>query len=393
MSPNKFGEERCSECGTPLMLVVETPMARFDASFSQLRGQEHLIERISWLEQRLLQLIGRTETILNLMMQQGNNTFFHHTLLDALVTILANDDVINVKELNEQWQANRDKKPEKKQNLVQMEALKEDWLAGHEGRDKQAFARYIEEATDYFSKGEWNKAVKYLETAAALSPKNTSLNLFIALSHFREKRTALARDYFYKVFINDGGNTRLAVMLALSHCEEGEVDSAKRILQKVTRKKDSIFAAHYALGRLLIIEEKWSEALLQFKKALSLSSSAEAHFVIANAYYQLGRLQVAEKHARSAIEADNNFAEALYLLGLILLRKNEIELAKTCFKKAEALDNENSRFSSAVKNTRKLLQKETQPPLFASLKLAKKKLVTCGDPRIAEFVWKNALGE
>ncbi len=375
------------------MLVVNTPTSRFDTSIAQLRGQEFLIERVSWLELRLLQLISRMETTLNLMMRQGNNIYFNHTLLDALITVLSKDDLIDMKELNKHWQENRENKTEKKESLVKIEALKEDWIDGHEGRDKEAFARYVEEATKYFSEGEWNKAIKYLETAASLSPKNTSLNLFIGLSHFREKRTALARDYFYRVFISDAGNTKLAVMLALSHCEEGEIDPAKRILQKVTRKKDSNFAAHYAFGRLLIVEEKWSEALVQFKKALSLNKSAEAHYIVANTYYKLGRFRIAESHVRSAVELDGSFAEGYYLLGLILARKNEFELANECFRQAETLDGNEIRFSYAIKNTKRLSRKEIILPLFASLKVTKKKLITSGDQRIAEFVWKNALGE
>src|SRR5690349_7410350 len=88
MTPNRLGQESCSRCGTPLMLIAETAAMRYDMSYSQTHGQEDLLERISWLELRMMQLVGKLEHTLNLMLQQSNNIFFDHTLLDALITVL-----------------------------------------------------------------------------------------------------------------------------------------------------------------------------------------------------------------------------------------------------------------------------------------------------------------
>lgn len=393
MTPNRLGQENCTRCGTPLMLIVETSAARFDMSYSQTHGQEYLLERISWLELRMMQLVGKLEHTLNLMLQQSNNIYFDHTLLDALITVLTKDNTIDIKELNDLWKANRNNKNIQDEKVESIEKYSREWLEEYIGEEKEKFKDLIDKSSVYFLKGDFKKGVKFIERASVLSPDHESLNLFLAVTYFRSRRTALARDYFLRLYKKTPNEPRLALGLALCHCEEGEIKEAREILTKYTRKKSHLFALHYAYGRLLIAEENWSEAIKQFKKALEAKPISETHYVLACAYYCVDKIKLAEKHLQTAIELDASYAGIFYLYGLILLKKGETEKAEQCFHQAVILNTEDKHYDSALKNIKKLSDKKIIPPLFASLLLSKKKLITSGDERLTQLVWKEALND
>lgn len=375
------------------MLIVETPAVRFDMSYSQTQGQEYLLERISWLELRMVQLVGKLEHVLNLMLQQSNNIFFDHTLLDALITVLAKEDLIQLKELNDIWNSNRKRKNERKEGIANIETLCKEWISDYKGKEKNKFKELIQEACQVFSTGNFKNGIKLLERAAAFQTDNVSLNLFLGISFFKERKTTIARDYFLRVYKPGNQCTHLGLLLAMSFCEEGELEEAKDILVRIVRKKESLFSAHYVFGRLLVANEKWQEAITQFKKGLAKRPSPEAHYVLANAYYSIEKLELAETHLQRAVEMDSSYAEVFYLYGLILVKKKNIEKAKKCFFQAVALDTDNKIYSAAVRNLKTIMNKKITPPLFSSLFLTKKKLVTSGDERITQIVWNEVINE
>lgn len=375
------------------MLIVETPAVRFDMSYSQTQGQEYLLERISWLELRMVQLVGKLEHVLNLMLQQSNNIFFDHTLLDALITVLAKEDLIQLKELNDIWNSNRKRKNERNEGIANIETLCKEWISDYKGKEKNKFKELIQEACQILSTGNFKNGIKSLERAAAYQTDNVSLNLFLGISYFKERKTTIARDYFLRVYMPGNQHTHLGLLLAMSFCEEGELEEAEKILTKLVRKKDCLFSAHYVFGRLLVANEKWQEAITQFKKGLAKRPSPEAHYVLANSYYSIEKLELAETHLQRAVEMDSSYAEVFYLYGLILVKKKDIEKAKKCFFQAVALDTDNKIYSAAVRNLKTIMNKKITPPLFSSLFLTKKKLVTSGDERITQIVWNEVINE
>jgi hypothetical protein len=56
LAGNPLGQELCGRCGTRLMLVVEPPAARYEDSGMMPTHEEHLLERVSALENRHLRL-------------------------------------------------------------------------------------------------------------------------------------------------------------------------------------------------------------------------------------------------------------------------------------------------------------------------------------------------
>jgi oligoendopeptidase F len=85
------------------MLVVEPPTARFEDGGLVASHEEHLLERISALENRFMRLTDKLEQALNLMLKQARSVYFDHTLLDALIEVLNEAGSFDAVRLNKLW--------------------------------------------------------------------------------------------------------------------------------------------------------------------------------------------------------------------------------------------------------------------------------------------------
>ena len=65
LAANSLGQEFCVRCGTRLMIIVEPLGARYDAVDAAASHEEHLLERISALENRLERLTEKVERALD----------------------------------------------------------------------------------------------------------------------------------------------------------------------------------------------------------------------------------------------------------------------------------------------------------------------------------------
>jgi len=65
LASNPLGQEFCARCGTRLMIIVEPMGARYDVADAAASSEEHLLERISALENRLERLTEKVERALD----------------------------------------------------------------------------------------------------------------------------------------------------------------------------------------------------------------------------------------------------------------------------------------------------------------------------------------
>jgi tetratricopeptide (TPR) repeat protein len=153
------------------------------------------------------------------------------------------------------------------------------------------------------------------------------------------------------------------------------------------------FAAHYGLGRLLVAEKRWAEALKEFKTALSVRPSPEANYVVGCVYYQLQRFRMAARHLRKAIDADGIYTEAFYVLGLALSRLGEADAARAAFQVVGEAEANEPHYRSSARRILRTGELPANPKIFGINVGATKGLITGGDRRLARVVREDALGE
>ena len=86
------------------MIVVQPPSSRIDA-FETTPHEEHLLERMTMLENTLAKLAERLEEGLNLLLRQSETTYINHTLVKSLIEMLHDCGVVDSNGLETRWRA------------------------------------------------------------------------------------------------------------------------------------------------------------------------------------------------------------------------------------------------------------------------------------------------
>jgi len=99
---NPLGQEFCLRCGTRLMLVVQPPSVRVDVP-STTPHEEHLLERMTMLENTLARLAERLEHALRLLLRQSETAYSNHALVKSLIEMLNECGVVDNSRLESMW--------------------------------------------------------------------------------------------------------------------------------------------------------------------------------------------------------------------------------------------------------------------------------------------------
>jgi tetratricopeptide (TPR) repeat protein len=367
------------------MIVVEPTSSRFALGEGNVSTGEHLLERISALENRTSRLTERLERGLDLLLRQAQNSYFDRSLVKALISLLADDGVVENDRLEKLWSDRCQKDAVEQEESVQRDVLRLRILSGFDGPDRQAFEDLINEGFLLIESKQLERGVEVLQKATPLSPENSSLLLFIGEHFFRTGKTKLARQHLAKAYEASPEDGRLSLLLGLTCADEGDLELAKELLNQAAVRGGSSFAGHYGLGRLFVAENDWSNALREFKRALTSKPSPEAHYVLACLYYQLCRYTLAKRHLKKAIEMDANYGEALHLLSLIYQRKGQDVPAEESQPKTKA------RVLTAKETANKKITIAEAADVAPLFRPRPHQLMTGTDQRLADALREDAL--
>ncbi|HET6976973.1 MAG TPA: tetratricopeptide repeat protein [Pyrinomonadaceae bacterium] len=333
LAANPLGQDFCARCGTRLMIVVEPSSARFEAAPASLSTDEHLLERISVAENRVARLADRLERSLDLLLRYAQNAYFDRSLMRALVSLLTEDGVIDSERLERMWTERCQRDTVEQEENVHRDELRLRILSEAKGQDK-VFEELVNEGFLLIEDKQLQQGIAKLQAAAELVEGNAALNLYIGEHYFRRGKTKRARSYLTKAHAALPNDLRVSLLLGLTCADDGEVALAKDLLSSATAQGGSSFAGHYGLGWVFVAEKNWRRALGEFKRALTVRPSPEAHYVLGCLYFELNRDELAVRHLRKATKMDSGYAEAFYLLAQVYERTGRKELAQEALEKA-----------------------------------------------------------
>jgi tetratricopeptide (TPR) repeat protein len=371
------------------MIVVEPASARYEGFDAGASNEEHLLERISALENRLGRLTEKLERGLDLLLRQAQNAHFDRALLKALVGLLTDDGVVEGDELERLWLDRCQKDAEEQLESERREELRLQILANYRGNEAATFEQCINEGFLFLDDNQPGRAINSLKRAAEIDEDNAPLLYFVGEYFFKTGKTRSARNYLARAYELSPRDRRVSLLLGLTCADEGDVERAKELLSSTTRLGGSTFAAHYGLGRLFIAEAQWREALQEFKLALASKVSPEAHYALGCLYYQMSHDGLAARHLRKALELDEDYREAFYMLGLISERAGHKRLAEEYFQKAGA--GVILRRPAVARRKQRNSEQSTAAPPFRLSPGNARKLITGGDRRLAEALRQDAL--
>jgi tetratricopeptide (TPR) repeat protein len=386
LAANALGQDFCTRCGTRLMIIVEPPAARYEILDTGPSGEEHLLERISALENSLARMTERLERGLDLLLRQAQNSYFDRAMVKALVALLSEDGIVEGQRLERLWNDRCQKDAEEQEESARREELRMKILSNDCGENRLAFEQLVNEGFLFIEDGQLERGIRALQRAAEKSDANAPLLAFVGEHFFKAGKTRRAQGYLAKAYEIAPDDIRVSLLLGLSCADEGETERAKHLLSSATRLGGPSFAAHYGLGRLFIAEQNWQKALREFKRALATRPSPESHYALACLYYQLCRDSLAARHLRKATEMDAGYGEALYLLGLTYQRLGQENLAREAFERVGKLE--------PLKNAASRRAAREHPeiaPLFQMQPANSRRIITGSDRRLAEALRRDAL--
>jgi tetratricopeptide (TPR) repeat protein len=372
------GRPRAAACRAPL------ERHRLEAGAT---GEEHLLERISVLENRLGRLTDRLERSLDLLLRQAQNSYFDRVLLKSLIGLLNEDGVVESQKLERLWQERCEQDAATQEQTTRREELRSKIIMNYRGVDRAILEQFVNEGFLMIEEGNFDRGIEALQRAAEMDSENGSLLALIGEHFFETGRNKLALDYLTRAFRISPENNHVSLLLGLVCGDAGDPERARELLETATRRGGPSFAAHYGLGRLFVAEQEWEKALREFKRALASRPSPEAHYALGCIYFQLNRDELAARHLRKAVALDEQYGEAFLLLGTIHQRSGNDELARRAFAQAQA------RAGASERPRKKRLAPEevTAWRLFGSGARRNKRLMTGGDRRLAEVLRKEAL--
>src|SRR6266700_7978567 len=105
---NRLGQEFCLRCGTRLMIVVQPPAMRIDPT-ETTPNEEHLLERLTILENTMARLAERLEQGLKLLLRQSETAYTNHALVKSLIEVLNECGMVDNGRLESMWRAECEK--------------------------------------------------------------------------------------------------------------------------------------------------------------------------------------------------------------------------------------------------------------------------------------------
>ena len=171
----------------------------------------------------------------------------------------------------------------------------------------------------YFEEGRLIQAYAFLKKSAELEPKNSDIQVKLALFNQFAGRTADARAAAKKVLETDPSNEEAVMLLVTTGPAKSDLEETRTILSGLIQKKDRA-CDHVGLGTLLLLQRDNAGAEAEFKKALALDPKS------GSAYFELGNLHFLRHELKESGAAYKSAADLSPLRSTRRIRYIEFEI-------------------------------------------------------------------
>lgn len=340
---NHEEQEYCRLCNQRLLVISgfysDEDQEAFDSNAEeQLSFDEHLLERISILEEVVRRTADALRQALATTYKLEQKILVNQTGITTLRDLLETKQVIGREEWSEIWESRMDYQLLALEKRERFALVKDRIAALYRGEQNDEFRRLLDDAGYSLLAFDIEGAVRALEAAHDLDPKNYELSFFLAETFFNEGQNDTAVEYFQRVLrIRPNHYESLVYSGVLCH-EAGERQRAEELLKRAVACYPDAFLPTFSLGAVYASEGRLSQAVLFLERAVSLDPIPQAFYLMGSCCYEMGRVSAAIRHLREAVRQDPVFEEAYYLLGLAYLDRRWYRKALDAFREAQRLN-------------------------------------------------------
>jgi tetratricopeptide (TPR) repeat protein len=377
---NSLRETHCQKCGTRLLLVVFPNSLQYDTNHVPSFYEDHLLERVSLLELRLVQVSESLRIAMDIIREQGK---------------IVKENQSQVKTLNQR--AGISSEAEKNKSLSAQSSQKEkdkksgliaNILSEHDSPNTDLFTKLLGEGTKLLEKREEKEAFRMLDRAALLSPRNVSLLVFIAKTYFFADKFTEAKKYLEKAFELAPGNLEILLVLGAIYADDGETEKARHFLSILAENDKTARVVNFIWGISAAFEENWPQSIAAFKLAMAGGELPELHYLIGCAYFQLKDDVLALRHFQLAISLDRKYSDAWFMQAAVYHLQNDPERETNMLRNASEKTEAGTQCLEFLRKNK--LDLESALP-FQHFKTKNGRLLTSGALRLTRF-FRNEIG-
>jgi tetratricopeptide (TPR) repeat protein len=351
-APNRDDQEYCVRCHQKL-LVLSGALRDDEEGYEESPEEsfsfdEHLLERISILEEAVKRTAETVRQLLGALHKQEKNILINQTGLSALRELLEQKHFIGWEEWSDLWESKMDYQLLALEKRERFLAIKERIAALHHGDKRKVFLQHLEDAEYALFAFDIERAVASLEAAYKLDRDNYELAYFLGETHFNEANTEQALAYFSRVLEVKPDHYEGLVYSGVIFYERGDHSRAEDYLKRAVAIYPDSFLPHFSLGAVYAGQGNLSLAVLFLERAVALDTVPQALFLLGSCYYEMGRLAPAIETLQEAVRHDPAFEEAYHLLGLAYLDRHWRRKALDAFRQAQRLNPKKLQYQDLV---------------------------------------------
>ena len=347
---NEEDAEYCQRCRQKLMVLSgpssgEETIAAGDEEFSL---DEHLLERISILEEVLKRTGETLQKVLGALRRQEESILVHHAGMLALRDLLERRELIDTAEWSDLWESKMDRQFLVLEKREQFAAVKDRILGLYEGSRRHAFEQLLDDAEFALAGLDLPRAMEALEAAAAADRGNFELAHFLGESHFQEGRLEQALDCWSRVLATKPDHVQGLVYSGVIRLQLGEERRGHELLERAAVLHRDAFLPHFCLGASLAGRGQLKSAAAFLERAVEVDGVPQALYLLGRCRYEMGRLGPAIESLDEAVRVDPSFEECHHLLGLCYLDRGWNRKALASFRTAQRLNPRRMRYRDLV---------------------------------------------
>lgn len=353
-APNPDERDYCTRCHAKLLVVSgsggeELPAGEEAGGEEEFSFDEHLLERISLLEEAVRRATETVQQLLGTVGKQERGILINQTGIATLRELMEEKRLIQREEWSERWQVRMDYQLLALQKREEFASLKERIGALYRGNKRKAFQGLLGEAESAFYAFDVGRAVDALEAAHRLDRDNHELTQFIGETLFNDGQSQRGLAYFERVLALVPDHFQALVYSGVIHYEQGDVGRAEVLLKRAAERYPDEFLPNFSLGAVYAGQEKLARAVALLEKAVTIDPATQAQFLLGSCRYEMGRLGGAIQALQAVVRQDPAHEEAHHLLGLCYLDRGWRRKALEAFRQAQRLNPSKMRYQDLVR--------------------------------------------
>lgn len=200
----------------------------------------------------------------------------------------------------------------------------------------------VELGRQMIADGKAHVAVRYLQRALSIDPRDAMAHAWLALAYTETNRPKQAMQEALLGIALEPDNPDVYVLAGLVFRICGRFRNAEEALRKAIELHPTYTYAFALLASVRCAQSRWEEAVQLAQHALQLDpSDSVARFVLSLAYCFLGRLDESEQIARHLLASNPENSEALSVLAMVAVQRKRWREARQLSLDALAIDPEN----------------------------------------------------